>query len=312
MEYKVIIGRQWETNDMGIANNGSSEKEVPLDAIVPGYDLFSEYGGMCPKATVVSFEDDTLVFEIMGKTVSLEAGHSWNSPMYRQDNPYIYEAEGYFVDFRFKLDVAEEEKAAKRVLAIVKKMRKNADEEGHPVWKNIPLAREMYDLLHNKLPIYGKEIDAAGVRFCCDIIFIQDLLDQRDVPRLCLEFLLLRKRANKAIDQNCWKFEQDSILSYQDVDTIQNHLDFYIDPGVTMEWWVNYTHRHLLFDPVERTKEWEDIIYEVEKAVDRRLKGVPRGMGFCYEYWSVKRAELAKRGIEWKSPSQMNPKVRFD
>ena len=312
MNYKVIIGRQWETNDMGIANNGSSEKVVPMDAIVRGYDLFAQYEGLCPKASVVSFENGTLVFQFMGNTVTLEAGHSWNSPMYRQDNPYIYEAEGYFVDFRFELDAADEKKAAKRVLAIVKKMRKNADEEGHPVWKNIPLAREMFDLLHNKLPIYGKEIDAAGVRFCCDIIFIQDLLDERDVPRLCLEFIQLRKRANKAMDENCCKFEKESILSYRDVETIQNRLDFYVDPKVTMEWWVNYTGRHLLFDPVERTREWEDVIYDVEKACDERLKGVPRGMGFCFEYWSVKREELAKRGIEWKSPSAMNPRVRFD
>ena len=38
----------------------------------------------------------------------------------------------------------------------------------------------------------------------------------------------------------------------------------------------------------------------------------PRGMGFCFGYWSAKRGVLAKRGIEWRDPHQMNPRVLFD
>ena len=66
-----------------------------------------------------------------------------------------------------------------------------------------------------------------------------------------------------------------------------------------------------LFPPVP-TEKWEEVIYEVEKEVEEELKGDPRGMGFCHAYWSAKRAALARRGIEWKSPSAMNPKVVFD
>ena len=312
MNYKVEVGLNWETNDMGIANNGSACKEVPLESIVPGADLFSVYDGDYPKATVVSFRDGILVFKIFGDEITLEAGHTWNSPMMRQDNPYIYEAQGYFVDFRILHSREEELEAAVRVVEIVGQMQKNADEEGHPVWKNIPLAREMFDLLHNTLPIYGEDIDAAGVRFCCDILFLQDLINQRDVPRLCLEFIQLRKRANRAIDEKCEKFDRDNIMAYQDIEKLQNRLDLYISPGITMEWWVNYVGAHLKFDPVERTEQWEKVIYDVEKACDERLKNVPRGMGFCHEYWSVKQEELAKRGIEWRSPAAMNPKVMFD
>lgn len=43
-----------------------------------------------------------------------------------------------------------------------------------------------------------------------------------------------------------------------------------------------------------------------------QLKDEPRGMGFCHIYWSTKRAALARRGIEWRSPSAMNPRVMFD
>ena len=323
MKYKVIIGCHWETNDMGIANHGSSQKEVPIENIVPGYDLFSLYHES-PGAPVESFEDGRLVFRFHDQTVTVEPGHIWNSPMFRKYNPYIYEAEGYTVDIL--IDNGEKEadneadtpqyedveKNSRRVLALIKKMRKNADQDGSPVWKNIPLAREMFDILHNKLPIDGEEIDAAGVRFCCDIIFLQHLLNERDVPRLCLEFLQLRKRANDLVTEYSWKFDPDNIMSYKEVEDLINRLDFYIDPNVTMTWWVEYVHAHLLFDPVERTPEWEEIIYDVEKAVDRRLKRSPRGMGFCFEYWSVKQEELSKRGIEWRTPHQMNPRVMFD
>ena len=68
----------------------------------------------------------------------------------------------------------------------------------------------------------------------------------------------------------------------------------------------------LKVDPVQATPEWENVIYEVEKEVDEQLKDEPRGMGFCHSYWSAKRAALARRGIVWRSPSAMNPKVMFD
>lgn len=62
--------------------------------------------------------------------------------------------------------------------------------------------------------------------------------------------------------------------------------------------------------------EWKNIplvrefIHEFK--VDEDLKDEPRGMGFCFGYWSAKRAALARRGIEWRSPSAMNPRVMFD
>jgi len=35
-------------------------------------------------------------------------------------------------------------------------------------------------------------------------------------------------------------------------------------------------------------------------------------MGFCFGYWAEKRNALERRGIEWMSPSVMNPRVMFD
>ena len=72
------------------------------------------------------------------------------------------------------------------------------------------------------------------------------------------------------------------------------------------------TSGHLKHDPVEWTKAYEDVIDEAEQEAYSYLKDVPRGMGFCFAYWAEKRKALAKRGIEWNSPSAMNPGVLFD
>lgn len=65
-------------------------------------------------------------------------------------------------------------------------------------------------------------------------------------------------------------------------------------------------------DPVEWTERFEQVIDEVEQEVDLRLRNEPRGMGFCFVYWPAKTAALAARGVEWRSPHRMNPRVIFD
>ncbi len=68
----------------------------------------------------------------------------------------------------------------------------------------------------------------------------------------------------------------------------------------------------LQYDPIEWSARWEEVIDEVQREVDDRLADVPRGMGFCHCYWPELRSALKRRGINWRSPSQMNPCVMFD
>lgn len=66
-------------------------------------------------------------------------------------------------------------------------------------------------------------------------------------------------------------------------------------------------------DPVEYTWKWEDIYYDLEDKLEYRFANAPRHMGFCFKYWSTKQELLREEyGIEWRSPSLMNPHVRFD
>lgn len=70
---------------------------------------------------------------------------------------------------------------------------------------------------------------------------------------------------------------------------------------------------HLKVDPVEYTEAYENAIDAVEEEVDRRMGGEEYAMGMCFEIWSIKKEILAnKYGIEWRTPSQMNPRVMFD
>ena len=70
---------------------------------------------------------------------------------------------------------------------------------------------------------------------------------------------------------------------------------------------------HLKHDPVEWTARWEEVIDEADEIVYRNLSDHPRGMGFCFAFWHERATVLSEMfGIEWRSPSLMNPGVIFD
>lgn len=69
---------------------------------------------------------------------------------------------------------------------------------------------------------------------------------------------------------------------------------------------------HLKRDPVEWTKRWEEVIDEADRIAYTKLKGTPRGMGWCFSFWSERAAALRTFGIEWRNPHIMNPRVLFD
>jgi tetratricopeptide (TPR) repeat protein len=69
----------------------------------------------------------------------------------------------------------------------------------------------------------------------------------------------------------------------------------------------------LKHDPVEYTERYMAILPELEAKIEAGLKGVRRTHGFCFRRWDVQEKILRQDyGIEWKSPSVLNPRVRFD
>lgn len=68
--------------------------------------------------------------------------------------------------------------------------------------------------------------------------------------------------------------------------------------------------RSLKHDPVEMSKEYLDCIDEIEEKIEQNR--TYRGLGSCHEIWDLKYRFLLEKGIVWKSPAVLNPRVMFD
>ncbi len=164
------------------------------------------------------------------------------------------------------------------------------------IWKNIPLAKEAFVIMMSLPPTLEGEFETTEAK--ADLL--GKMLEQTEetmTPRFCIEVREYMLELNPADEENISELEK---------------LKDYVNLDITMEDYCKKYNRTLKFDPVERSPEWEDAIYEVEKECSEQLKDVPRVMGFCFMYWSTKKAVLAEHGIDWETPSSMNPGVMFD
>lgn len=194
------------------------------------------------------------------------------------------------------------EKKVKKVIKNVEQMRKNS--EDMRMWKNIPLAKECVQLLKD---IDDPEETPMGKALACEAIIQQ--LPEYDVPRLVISILHYKLELIKASDEH----DPERYPTEDEVTKDIQRLSDYIDTEhVSSERFRKLYQRHLVADPIERTPEWEENYYDVEKECDRRLGDTPRGMGFCFAYWSTLRQVLSERGMLWHSPSELNPHVMFD
>ena len=178
------------------------------------------------------------------------------------------------------------------------------------MWKNYPLANEVVSML-DALP------ERSGRHSPYDKIFLMKILldniSRSDTPRFAIRVLERQAALFKSVTDEDLK-EYDDPLTVGEVEAELRKWREYIDmAGVTEGEWCSKYHQYLRFDPIERTPLWEEIYYEVEKETDEAIgRNAPRGMGFCFMYWSSKADVLARRGIFWKSPHEMNPRVMFD
>ena len=304
MEQKLMIASISETCDMGCRNYSCQTAYVPASKLEEGSTWIAfECDGQVNMNdpgdtvhiewpfTVDKLTDDVLEFTLRDKKYTLN--RHWQvvgTGTFGIPNPMI--SESVRLLFFFATDEGNASDCS-RLKKIQKEMLRNAD-EGH-LWKNIPLAKEAMHIIKDKME--GIDIQTAKDFF--KAMFDAHALDDTNTPRLYLSFL----------DYYHWLWRS----TYYD-DNRTYHLLHAVDPDISEEEFLEryMDYRSLKYDPVQNRPEWEEIIYEVEKELDEQFRGVDRFMGFCHQYWSAKRAALAKRGIEWRSPQQMNPRVRFD
>ena len=73
---------------------------------------------------------------------------------------------------------------------------------------------------------------------------------------------------------------------------------------------IKQRRRSLKHDPVEMSKEYLDCIDEIEEKIENNR--TYSGLGSCHEIWDLKYRFLLEKGIVWKSPAVLNPRVMFD
>lgn len=172
----------------------------------------------------------------------------------------------------------------------------SANSEHYKEWKNIPLAREAFDLMKSLPDTVAGEFETPE--------------DKAELLGRMLESTTEKLTPRFALEVRSYM----DTLHPEDADNLKaiTRLRDFINPELPMADYCKTYNVHLLFDPVERTEEWERVIYDVEKALDRRFRFTRRHMGFCFRYWMAKEEELAERGITWDNPHLMNPHVMFN
>ncbi|MDE7407282.1 MAG: hypothetical protein K2M76_02580, partial [Muribaculaceae bacterium] len=182
-----------------------------------------------------------------------------------------------------------------KLTSIFSTMVNNANQRG-AMWRNADLAPKALDLMKELPDVMEGEIESPAHK--AELLSMMlDQMDETLTPRLCIKVREYMLELNPNDSDN-----KDQL----------NMLRDFIDLSMPMENFCKKHNRHLKFDPIERTEEWERVIVDVEKRCNDKLKDEPRCMGFFFMYWSVRRDELARHGISWKSPRAMNPRIRFD
>mgnify|MGYP003547696595 FL=1 len=297
--------------DSGVGNRIKSWEHVDTDVLVQGY-TFTVYGR---ELTVVSIDEDEMVFDYRDCTFrinrhwqvlgTLEFDTS-NERISKQARNVFFFSKGKDMDCEWSDEYAAE---------LIGQMNRN-NEDGN-IWRNIPLMRKFIHELKDVAPFRSEIINPAYKAHWIACMLENDYIDKRETPRLfqsLCELYRLYRDFEDPSDFDDYLQEHFDKNYFRQVDKwIYSFAMIIRDPQWehALQCW-NGLGGMLKVDPVQATTEWEDVIYEVETEVNEQLKDEPRGMGFCHIYWSTKRAALARRGIEWRSPSAMNPRVMFD
>lgn len=162
-------------------------------------------------------------------------------------------------------------------------------------WQNAALAREVADYAA-ELVEHSSELQFAEqcLESMCEALY--------EHPRLKLELMSLRYQIIKQLSESSVELEAQIELYQDNIEAA--------DSGRLEDVRQTTILKH---DPVEWTKEWEEVIDDVDKIVEARLADHPRGMGFCHALWHLRAEVLSEQyGIQWRSPARMNPRVMFD
>lgn len=194
-------------------------------------------------------------------------------------------------------------------VVLLQQMQENSRE--FRMWKNMDNARAVITLL-NDIPDRGESHTPYDKIFLLNIL--SDNISCHDTPRFALSVFRCMLSLFDAVQESDYNDYDDERIEREWIEeSVQKWADYIDTEKVSNQSWMKTYNSLLKFDPIERTEKWEELYETIEAEIDTEIEpDMPRGMGFCYCYWSVKSMVLKKYGIEWQSPAEMNPGVLFD
>ena len=276
-------------SDPGRLTTSCSHKTYKKSELWRGMNLCG-YDEDLPKVILKEIGEDYIVVNNEGCSCKVEIGKHVETP--RKGLSYAWSDASISID---TMGPDEAKERMDRVTELYDQMLVNWNELGEP-WKNIPLVKEAFEIMC-EIPDIVEDVFDTKKEKAKIMDIIASYIEETLTPRFFLEMCEFIKGLDPDLEENL---------------KLMEYLSDFINPDMTMEEFCNKYEKTLKFDPVERSEKWEKVIYDVELECAEILKDEPRGMGFCFSYWSTKAAVLAKHGITWKSPSVMNPGVMFD
>lgn len=297
--------------DMGVGNRNEDWAHIDIDELLPGKEFVIHE---CP-LSIQSVDEEWLSFTFRKHAYRLN--RKWQvlgTPKIGIPNEYISEQVRYVFhcgnirSCNHEWDITNAERLYREIFDNASKGM---------LWKNIPLVRDFIHELKDKAPFRNYQENPAGKACILQNLLKEKVLDMRDTPRLYQSLCELYRfyldfMVDKDFDENL-RSNYDRYY-FREVDQLIYKYAWIIDnpkSGLAQECWDDLGGM-LKVDFVQAMPEWEEVIYDVEMELEEELKNEPRGMGFCYGYWSAKRAALERRGIEWNPPPLMNRGVIFD
>ena len=297
--------------DMGIGSRYEDWAHIDIDELLPGKEfVIHEY-----PLTIESVDEEWICFTYRKHAYRLN--RKWQvmgTPQIGIPNEYISEQVRYVFhcgnirSCNHEWDITNAERLYREIMH-------NASEG--LLWKNIPLVRDFIHELKDNAPFRNYQENPAGKACILQNLLKEKVLDMRDTPRLYQSLCeLYRFYLDFMVNED---FDEELRSNYdryyfREVDQLIYRYAWIMDnpkSALALDCW-DWLGGMLKVDPVQALPEWEEVIYDVELELEEELKDELRGMGFCYGYWSAKRAALARRGIEWNPPPSMNPGVIFD
>ncbi len=180
--------------------------------------------------------------------------------------------------------------------------------KGSRRWKNIGLMEEAFNLTRslsdNVLDCYSNKAEKA--------VFLNTLLNCSRWYDNVSQNIEIRTYIDGILSELSDEEKKKYLKTMGENSRMLEKCRLYKDRSVSVD---EFCERYEIadrFDPIERTDEWDSVIYGLYKKVSEKL-GDSNNYGRNYDSMVLKERKryLAKYGIEWKDRIEMNPEKKY-